>query len=121
MKGRLENFRLFLVFFFLILFPVSLWSEMEQTYEILVLKDTFRFSPEVIHISNGDTVKWVNHDTRIHQFASVPGTGPTDDLEFLCDEVEPDRTCQHTFISSGEFPYFCFIHKQMLGLVIVGN
>jgi plastocyanin len=110
-----------LFFIFFILSPASVWSEKEKIHEILVLKDTYRFSPEVVHISIGDTIKWVNHDIRMHQFASVPGSGPTGELEFICDEVEPDNTCQHTFTTSGEFPYFCFIHKQMLGLVIVGN
>ena len=106
---------------FVILAPMSVLGEVQHTHEIVVLKDTFRFSPEVLHVVAGDNVRWVNHDTRKHQFASVPGSGPTDELEFLCDEVNPEQTCDHTFKSSGEYPYFCFIHQQMLGLVVVGK
>ena len=109
------------MFFYLIFFPLSVLAENAETHDILVFKDTFRFSPEVLHISIGDQVRWVNQDSRDHQFSSVPGSGPTGDLEFLCEKIEPEEICKHTFSSSGEYPYFCFIHKQMLGLVIVGN
>jgi len=103
------------------LFPLSVLADNVKTHEILVFKDTFRFFPEVLHISIGDKVQWVNQDTRIHQFASVPGSGPTGDLEFLCEVIEPEGICNHTFLFSGEYPYFCFIHRQMLGLVLVGE
>ncbi len=122
MGEKSRKFHILLTFLFLIALPVGVGGETQKkTHEILVLKDTFRFSPEVIHISVGDSVKWVNHDTRAHLFSSVPGTGPTGELEFLCEEMNPEQSCSHTFGSSGEYPYFCFIHKQMLGLVVVGN
>ena len=120
MRMKINKFKVFFVFCLMFL-PLSVVAENVKTHEILVFKDTFRFSPEVLHISIGEKVRWVNEDTRIHQFASVPGSGPTGDLEFLCEVIEPEGICNHTFLSSGEYPYFCFIHKQMLGLVIVGE
>jgi plastocyanin len=118
---KYKNIKSLVIMVFVILAPMGVLGEVQRTHEVLVLQDTFRFSPEVVHIAAGDTVKWVNHDTRKHQFASVPGSGPTDALEFLCDEVNPEQACDHIFKSSGEYPYFCFIHQQMLGLVVVGN
>lgn len=119
-RRKINKFRVFLILGLLFL-PLSISAENVKTHEILVFKDSFRFSPEVLHISIGDKVRWVNQDSRKHQFSSVPGSGPTGDLEFLCEEIAPEGTCKHTFSSSGEYPYFCFIHKQMLGLVIVGE
>jgi len=97
----------------------SLRADEPKTYEVVVRKDSYKFDPASIVLEVGDTVKWVNADVRRHLMASVPGTGPGDQLEIFCPEFYPDKTCEHTFNTPGRYPYFCFIHRQMVGEVIV--
>jgi len=97
----------------------SLRADEPKTYEIIVRKDAYKFDPASIVLEVGDTVKWVNGDVRRHLMASVPGTGAGDQLEIFCPEFFPEKTCEHTFKTPGRYPYFCFIHRQMVGEVIV--
>lgn len=97
----------------------SLRADEPKTYEVTVRKDSYKFDPASIVLEVGDTVKWVNADVRRHLMASVPGTGAGDQLEIFCPDFFPDKTCEHTFKTPGRYPYFCFIHRQMVGEVIV--
>jgi plastocyanin len=97
----------------------GLRADEPKTYEVIVRKDTYKFDPASIVVEVGDTVKWVNADVRRHLMASVPGTGAGDQLEIFCPEFFPEKTCEHTFKTPGRYPYFCFIHRQMVGEVIV--
>jgi plastocyanin len=90
-----------------------------QMFEIVVAKDSYKFNPSSLIIEVGDAVKWVNADVRRHLMSSVPGTGSSDELEIFCPEFFPEKTCDHTFNVPGRYPYFCFIHRQMVGEVIV--
>ncbi len=90
-----------------------------MTYEITVKKDSYKFDPASIVLEVGDKVSWINADVRRHLMSSVPGTGAGDQLEIFCPEFFPEKTCDHTFNTPGRYPYFCFIHRQMTGEVIV--
>lgn len=89
------------------------------TFEVVVRQDSFKFDPASIVLEVGDSVKWMNADTRRHLMSSVPGTGAGDQLEIFCPEFFPEKSCEHTFNTPGRYPYFCFIHRQMVGEVIV--
>lgn len=89
------------------------------TFEVVVKKDSFKFDPASIILEVGDSVQWVNADSRRHLMSSVPGTGAGDQLEIFCPEFFPEKTCEHTFNTPGRYLYFCFIHRQMVGEVIV--
>ncbi len=88
-------------------------------YDVVIERDAFRFDPPSIVIETGDTVRWLNRDERRHLTASVPGSGPTDRLEIFCPELNPGKECAHTFTVAGRYPYFCFIHRKMVGEVVV--
>lgn len=88
-------------------------------FEIVVERNSYKFEPGVLLVEVGDTVTWVNQDERRHLTASVPGSGPTEKLEIFCPKFHPNTECKHTFTVPGKYPYFCFIHKDMLGEVIV--
>lgn len=89
-------------------------------YEVTVIKNTFKLNPQEITIKMGDTIKWRNTDERKHNLASIPGSGPTDELEIF-SVMEPGDIYSHTFNAPGEYPYFCFIHNQMTGKVTVAK
>jgi len=89
------------------------------------LTDT-AYSPNPILADVGDTVTWTNGDSTAHTITS--GTGPNDPnsgQEFnsspnLDPLVIPSGTFSHTFNEAGEFPYYCILHPNMVGTVIVG-
>jgi len=90
-----------------------------QIYEIIIPTNLFRFEPDKLTIHTGDTVRWQNKDERKHVLASIPGSGPTDELEIFSDELRPGSSYSHQFTEPGEYPFFCFIHNKMTGLIVV--
>lgn len=89
-------------------------------HEITVIKNKFSFNPTELTIKVGESVKWNNTDVRRHHFASIPGSGTSDELEIF-HLFEAGDSWTHTFSTPGEYPYFCFIHNQMRGKIIVVN
>ncbi len=91
-----------------------------KVYEVHIPKGTDKFVPSVLRIKVGDTVVWINEDDRAHPVASVPGKG-TNDKELYTDPIPPGKSWSHTFNKPGEYPYFCYIHYWMMGVVFVEN
>ncbi|MBI3595615.1 MAG: cupredoxin domain-containing protein [Nitrospirae bacterium] len=99
--------------------PVSSAEGEEGTmHEVTVIRNSFKLNPQDLTIKVGDTVKWTNTDERKHNLASIPGSGPGDELEIF-SVMEPGAVYSHTFKVPGEYPYFCFIHNQMTGKITV--
>ncbi|MBI3610726.1 MAG: cupredoxin domain-containing protein [Nitrospirae bacterium] len=105
-------------FIFLPLFSVQ--GEEGTAHEITIIRNAFKLNPPEITIKIGDTIKWTNTDERKHNLASIPGSGPTDELEIF-SVMEPGAVYSHTFQTPGEYPYFCFIHNQMTGKITVAK
>ena len=101
---------------FLLVVPVK--GEEGTVYEVTVIRNSFKLNPQDLTIKVGDTVKWTNTDERKHNLASIPGSGPGDELEIF-SVMEPGAVYSHTFKVPGEYPYFCFIHNQMTGKITV--
>ncbi|MFQ5442803.1 MAG: plastocyanin/azurin family copper-binding protein [Thermodesulfobacteriota bacterium] len=74
------------------------------------------FKPDNLVIKAGDTVRWTNHARARHIFASMPLIGKK--VPFT-PSVKPDETWEYTFKEPGEYFYFCFIHKSMVGKIVV--
>lgn len=76
------------------------------------------FRPQIVRISEGETVSWTNHDTVLH---SVTGgslsEGP--DGNFDSGLIKPGSMFIHTFDEKGTYPYFCMVHPWKSSLVIV--
>jgi plastocyanin len=86
------------------------------------------YSPDSVNIRSGDIVKWINDDTQFHTVTS--GAGLSDSMkgnEFDSGLSAPNaltrngKTFSHTFMRSGEFPYFCQLHPTMVVKVVVSN
>lgn len=93
-------------------------GEEGTVYEVTVIRNAFKLNPQTLTIKVGDTVKWTNTDEHKHNLASIPGSGPGDELEIFA-VMEPGAVYSHTFKVAGDYPYFCFIHNQMTGKIIV--
>ncbi|HTP70180.1 MAG TPA: cupredoxin family copper-binding protein [Dongiaceae bacterium] len=75
--------------------------------------DNFSFSPAVLTVAPGTTVKWTNRD-------DIPHTVVSDDkTTFKSKLLDTDETFSFTFSKSGTYDYFCSVHPKMTAKVIV--
>lgn len=76
------------------------------------------YEPNLVTVSVGDTVSWMNNDNQIHTATSgSPTTGPSG--MFDSDIISAGKSFHHTFKTEGTFDYYCIVHPWMLGTVIV--
>jgi plastocyanin len=82
-----------------------------------VLARNISFDPETITVGAGTTVTFANEDIVRHTVTSGEPGEP--DGEF--DEDLPDQgdTAQITFDEPGTFAYYCDLHRNMTGEVVV--
>lgn len=73
----------------------------------------FKFSPEIIDVSIGQTVEWVNNDLTPHTVTSQSTA------ELNSGPIDAGASWRHTFTQAGSFPYYCTFHPEMKGTVIV--
>ncbi len=87
-------------------------AAVRHTIEIL---PPMRYSPDSLQISIGDTVEWISRDgTDVHTVTH------DDRTTFRSDILNEGDRFEHTFNTSGPFPYFCEVHgKAMKGLIEV--
>ncbi|MHB8482885.1 MAG: cupredoxin domain-containing protein [Nitrospiria bacterium] len=89
---------------------------------ITVEKGTLAFSPKVILVKPGTTVTWVNQDIQDHflMFSSATSDVKTTENEPPVNEpLHPGTRYQHKISHTGIYPFFCGIHNQMWGMVMV--
>lgn len=81
--------------------------------------DNSCFNPFEAKILVGGTVTWINTDSFIHTVTNgVPERGG--DQPHLFDGfLNPGRSYQYTFNTSGKYDYFCEIHPWAIGRVVV--
>ncbi|MDE1933868.1 cupredoxin family copper-binding protein [Bradyrhizobium sp.] len=77
-----------------------------------VVIDNFTFGPHDLTVPAGTTVKWVNHD-------DIPHTVIASDKSFRSKALDTDDSYAFTFTGPGTFSYFCGLHPQMTGTIIV--
>lgn len=73
--------------------------------------DSF-YEPDPIRVKVGTTVTWTNQDTDPHDVTAVDGT-------FYSGPIPADGSWSWTFTKPGTYPYFCTIHPDMHGEIIV--
>jgi len=81
-----------------------------------VLIQDFAFDPPHIQVKVGDTVTWTQGSDGDPHTATATDDAKTFDSGTLTNEGE---TFEFTFQEAGDFPYYCEIHPDMLGLVTV--
>jgi plastocyanin len=83
---------------------------------------TDAYSPNPIQVSVGTTVTWTNDDAQPHTVTS--GSNGQPDNKFNSSPnftplLNPGQTFSFTFTEAGNYPYFCALHPNMVGTVIV--
>jgi len=79
---------------------------------VVELSDT-SLEPRVIEISEGGSVAWVNHDRTTHQLVSLAPN------VFESPRLGEGESYVSTFPKPGTYPYYCTIHNEMKGTVVV--
>ena len=72
-----------------------------------------QFRPALIHIKAGEQVTWVNHEPALHIISS-PNYGL-----LASDRLAQGSMFTHTFKEPGAYTYYCTLHPQLMGIVIV--
>jgi plastocyanin len=70
------------------------------------------FSPNPVEVKAGETVTWINDDSRRHTVTSKDGV-------FDSGMMGKGQSFSFTFDKAGEYPYFCEPHPNMVGTVVV--
>lgn len=82
------------------------------------LKAERAFDPDPVRINRGGLITWVNADIVTHTVTSGSGfSDPKMGEQF--DSGLMGSSYKKAFDKAGEYPYFCQVHPQMVGLVIV--
>ena len=84
----------------------------EHSPRVAVNIENYAFSPDPITIAPGTTVVWTNRDEVAHTVVS-------NDKLFSSPELDANQHFEFTFKKAGTFPYFCSLHPEMKGKVIV--
>jgi plastocyanin len=88
---------------------VLAWAGAAQAADTTVSIGKTGFSPASVRISAGDTVTFVNADTRDH---AVSGGG-------LSESLKPGQSVPHRFARKGKFAITCQLHPREALTIVV--
>jgi len=72
------------------------------------------FSPQTVIIKTGETIEWINKDSQPHQVVIDFGASRIEGKALQTDEEYSLR-----FMEEREYDYYCGIHPEMRGKIIV--
>ena len=75
-----------------------------KTHTITI--EGMRFQPEVLTVSHGDTIVWVNRDMVPHTATSKAGG-------FDSKTIRADESWKYAAATKGDFAYICTFHPAM--------
>jgi plastocyanin len=75
--------------------------------------DNFTFNPATVTVKAGATVTWTNKDDIPHGIAATGNTFARSKA------MDTDGTYSFTFTTPGTYKYFCYMHPQMTGTIVV--
>jgi plastocyanin len=94
--------------------PSEVPAEAAAVAETQVVIDNFAFSPRELTVVPGTRVTWVNHDDVPHT-----ATSTVRPRAFDSGALDTDKTFSFVFKNPGTYEYFCAVHPNMTGRVIV--
>src|ERR1041384_2008958 len=88
--------------------PIAQVTAATHPAEQQVTIDNFAFDPQVLTISPGTKVTWLNRD-------DVPHTATSSDspAKFNSKAIDTDEKFSYVFTQPGTYPYFCAVHPHM--------
>jgi plastocyanin len=89
------------------------WQRYAGAYEVADVQIVdFAFVPDLIVVPRGTTVRWTN-------MGAVPHTVTSDTALFDSGTLQPGESFEYTFTTLGSYGYFCSLHPEMTGTVMV--
>ena len=85
----------------------------EEIAETTIKIDSFTFAPQRVTVNTGTTVTWHNEDDVPHIISSRTDF-------FKSRTLDADDTFSFKFSAPGSYAYYCALHPQMIGTIIVG-
>jgi plastocyanin len=77
------------------------------------------FSPNPAEVKAGESVTWTNDDSQIHTATSGAVGAEDSGKVFDSGILSPKATFDFKFDQAGEVDYYCTLHPQMVGKVVV--
>src|ERR1700743_1932386 len=90
---------------------LSLYLGGAHAEKFKVTSDNYTCTPAEVKVKVGDTVTWTNHDDIPHTVVSAG--------KYRSKTMDTDGTFSFTFVSAGDYKYFCSLHPHMTGTVKV--
>jgi plastocyanin len=81
--------------------------------ENTVVIDNLAFNPSTLQVQPGTEVTWTNLDGVDHTVTSTDGNFTSSGI------LSNGENYTVTFNEAGEYPYFCTIHPEMTGRIVV--
>ena len=77
------------------------------------------YVPNPAEVKVGESVTWTNGDSQIHTATSGAVGAEDSGSVFDSSILSPKATFDFTFDTAGEYDYYCTLHPQMFGKVVV--
>ena len=90
---------------------LPVWAQKASVNAISI--DNFTFNPKQLSVKAGTAVTWTNHDDIPHGIASSGNTFTRSTA------LTTDDSFSFTFTTPGTYQYFCYLHPNMVGTVVV--
>ncbi len=90
---------------------LPVWAQKAAPGAITI--DNFTFNPGKLTVKVGTTVTWTNHDDIPHGVAS------SNNAFTRSKPLTTDDSFSFTFTTPGTYQYFCYLHPNMVGTVVV--
>jgi plastocyanin len=87
----------------------------EASGQLVSIKDC-SFGPTILHAPVGATITWTNDDYLPH---AVNGLGWNAIEPYT--SANPGARLSHTFGAAGIYPYMCYVHPGMSGVIVIGD
>ena len=93
--------------------PISQASVSGNTITI----KNFAFTPQIITVKTGSIVRWENKDSSPHRIIFIDKDGQDTSLD--SSVLSSTQSWSNKFDKPGTYSYYCKIHPEMTGTVIV--
>jgi plastocyanin len=90
-----------------VLLAVPAWAQDQK-----ITIHEYTFSPPELTVTTGTTVTWMNLDQEPHSVVEK-------DKKFHSAALDTNDSYNFTFTTPGTYQYFCSLHPQMTGTIIV--
>ena|SRR3989344_4322045 len=84
----------------------------DQSTDVTISIKNFTFNPQMVKIKKGTKVTWINEDTAPHTATSYSDI-------FDSKTLSTGQSFSFTFNDSGSVNYYCSLHPNMNGTIIV--